>query len=467
MISVVQRAAASASHASTSIVKGTLRALSNIVGNDSTETKTERLVVTGGGLLANAILSHAIDRDFQTTICASNAKRYVNFFKLSNAPEGSLTVAIPNPTAEEVKKAHPVNLIDSNLLGKCAKTDEVFKSSIACVIDTPHNEKTLTAEHWKEVFNLHLSDSQDLRVIHTRALCSEDNNQTVVRPTEAVVDGLVLARKENPDSTLILQNPSSDMASDHTFQHDYPNARRKVDKTTEEKCHKHNIYGSTLRANFIEYDRNVKALSAFAGGNHGADPATQVASNLGIAIIVGFPNQQSPLTVQPVTLNDMIEALLTPRAKRKFSTIDAVGPKAYTQEEYIAVCCNRFGIPYIRTLRVPFQLVKKFIDYGLVLAQMRVGPLLLKHRVDNPEANKARCHKPLEDFIGRELQSVEDLPKVDKSIRYTSPLIGVVLKTLQRIYENPTTIGLDIIKSCTKSAPEILGSMVETIKAEK
>ena len=103
MISVVQRAAASASHASTSIVKGTLRALSNIVGNDSTETKTERLVVTGGGLLANAILSHAIDRDFQTTICASNAKRYVNFFKLSNAPEGSLTVAIPNPTAEEVK----------------------------------------------------------------------------------------------------------------------------------------------------------------------------------------------------------------------------------------------------------------------------------------------------------------------------------------------------------------------------
>ncbi len=334
--------------------------------------RPETTVIVGGGQMAIPVLLRSLSENNRVIVCTANPGRL-------------------NRTLEKAGK----------------------EGARVSVVPTSYHEGS-DATYWKSVFQK-IESRSNIRVVNTRGVSSLPENSSfddvILKPTIALFQGFDQGTRDVDQRSFA--NCSSSAASIEKFpeQNAYAQARKKTDERLTEMASDAQINGANLRLDLVKSPREVDTL---VNPNHGVSHLELTHSCFQVVV-----ERDNLLATQPVSEDQVSKALLSPKLYANgFSTIDIVGPKAYSQRELYEFYSNLYGKP-LRIIRVPANCANWAAQY-INVAQVSFGVSLLKHRAECPKANQPLSSKKFEELIE---ESVLDLEEIHEAIG--GPVVGV------------------------------------------
>ncbi|MBS0626356.1 MAG: hypothetical protein JSS32_09930 [Verrucomicrobia bacterium] len=368
---------------------------------------------------------------------------------------------ITHPTALEALR-NPDNrvIIHTNRAGRLkAFCEEVDPAGDRIRLVQTTYEQGQSAKYWAEAFQKDCPQDTPLRVVNTRGVASLPQGKTyqdvIKNPSLALVEGLVDARGSNSPTTLI--NCSSSAASVPNFDHSYAQVRKETDESIEQIAKESNISGHNLRFDLVLSPTSKEEITS---PNHGA-----AFHNLSRSLFQIVVEDGDVLALQPINQECAVQGILNPKAAEQgdFTTINAVGPKAYSQNELYQFYSNLLGKP-VRIIQVPASAARwaaKHINFG----QVSFGIQLLDHRSQNPSANQPLNHKPFEELIGKKLPTIEEIYQdpsySDTVVQAQSPTMAIAKQAMSQLVNN-SEARKDFV---SQVVPEIPGLMLQGVRA--
>lgn len=333
-----------------------------------------------------------------------------------------------------------------------------YPAELLSFFDTCY-EQGRDQNHWRSFFREISKGASEITVLNTRGISTlpkglkyEDIFQY---PAEALMKGFCEGASEKVKRVYV--NLSSSAASIPRFPeiNPYARVRQTTDLLLEKIARDHEIFGGNLRCDLVL--NPPRSIDSSERPNHGYSPVDFAKGFF--QVVLGHPDI---LAIQPLIEDDLVEVALGSELKKmSYSTVDAVGPDAYTQREVYTYFCILLQIKK-RMVEIPFSVgdwAKVYIPKG----QLTYGGDLLKLRHDYPECNHPLDHKPFQKLAKRPLTCMKcyyggigDMDAIQ------SPLSSLVVDGVRTIFTNPIALR-DFLRGPVLHVPGICRQVASTL----